>query len=130
MAAPTKRIGKEAYRAYLKKAIELYDTMLDAYRQERWTAAIVCAVHCAITAADAIVVSKIGGISASKDHRDAVRLLESLGAEARERAKHLGWLISVKSSAEYGVTTFTRSDAEQAVKHADRLYKWVLSQLT
>jgi len=24
VAAPTKRIGKEAYRAYLKKAIELY----------------------------------------------------------------------------------------------------------
>lgn len=129
MAIPVKFVERNKYSNYLKKATELYDSMMDAYRQERWNATIINAVHCAISASDAYVVFKRGEISISKDHRDSIRLLESTAEDAPEKAKHLAWLISIKSSAEYEARIFTQREAADAVKHADRLYKWAKTKL-
>ena len=129
MAVPVKFVGKDKASGYFKKAAELYDSMLDAYRQGRWNAAIINAVHCAISASDAYTVSQREEVSVSKDHRDAVRLFESLSKDAKEKSKHLAWLISVKSTAEYEARVFTHKEADEAVKHADRLYKWVKFEL-
>jgi len=129
MAVPVKFVGKDKASAFFKKATELYDSMMDAYRQGRWNATIINAVHCAISASDTYTVSQGEKVSASKDHRDAVRLLESVSKDAKEKAKHLAWLISIKSTAEYEARVFTQKEADEAVKHADRLYKWVKAEL-
>lgn len=58
MAVPVKFVGKDKASAFFKKATELYDSMMDAYRQGRWNATIINAVHCAISASDAYTVSQ------------------------------------------------------------------------
>ena len=121
--------GRSGRRSEVRKATELYDSMMDAYRQGKWNATIINAVHCAISSSDAYTVLQRGEVSASKNHRDSIRLLESINRDAKERAKHLAWLISMKSTAEYEARIFTQKEATEAVKHADRLYKWVKAEL-
>ncbi len=126
---PTRRLDRSKARNYLKKAEELYLDTLEAYRSGRFNATVISAIHCAISASDAYTVYTGTVRSASKDHGDAVRLLSSMGTEAGKVSDHLRWLLEVKNAAEYEDRLFASKEAETAVKHAERLYKWVAGKL-
>ncbi len=130
MVAPIRRLDPSKARNYLKKAGELYLDMLEARRSGRFNSAVISAVHCGISAADAYTVY-VGSVrSSSKDHKDAVRLLSSIGTEAKRMSEHLRSLLEVKNAAEYQDSLFTSNDADLAVKHAERLYKWAAGKLS
>ncbi len=129
MVAPTRRLDPSKARNYLKKAGELYLDMLEARRSGRFNSAVISAVHCGISAADAYTVY-VGSVrSSSKDHGDAVRLLSSTGIEAKKMSEHLRSLLEVKNAAEYQDRLFTSAEADLAMKHAERIYKWAAAKL-
>ncbi len=85
MVVSTRKLSPVDSRNHLKKAEELYLEMLEARRSGRFNSAVISAVHCGISASDAYTVYSGGVRSASKDHGDAVRLLSTMGVEARAR---------------------------------------------
>jgi hypothetical protein len=129
MVVSTRKLSPSKSGNFLKKAEELYLEMLEARRSGRFNSAVITAVHCGISASDAYTVYAGGVRSASKDHGDAIRLLSTMGVDARALSEHLRWLLEVKNAAEYEDRLFTSKDADLAVKHAERLYKWVRDKL-
>ncbi len=71
----TKAIERNEYKIYLKKAGEFYETMLQAKTTIKWNAVGLNAVHCAISASDALLVFYAGIRSAGDDHLSAINLL-------------------------------------------------------
>jgi hypothetical protein len=130
MVVPSRRLDRSKAQNYLKKAGELYLDMLEARRSGRFNSTVISAVHCGISSSDAYTVY-VGTVrSASRDHGDAVRLLSSMGTEAARMSEHLRSLLEVKNAAEYQDRLFTANDADVAVKHAERLYKWVAATIS
>jgi len=130
MVAAARRLDVSKAHNYLKKAGELYLDMLEARRSSRFNSAVISAVHCGISASDAYTVYAGAVRSVSKDHGDAVKLLSAMGTEARRMSDHLRSLLEVKNAAEYQDRLFTSNEADLAVKHAERLYKWAAAKLS
>ncbi len=101
MAVSTRKLSAVKSRNYLKKAEELYLEALEAQRSGRFNSAVLSAIHCGISASDAYTVHLGGVRSASKDHGDAVRLLSTMGVDAKVLSEHLRSLLEVKNAAEY-----------------------------
>lgn len=129
MVVPTRRVDPARAQNYLKKAGELYLDMLESHRNGRFNSTVISAIHCGISSSDAFNVHTQGMRSMSKNHGDAIRLLSSIGPEARRMSEHLRWLIEVKNAAEYEERLFTSKEADMAVKHAERLYRWAKEKL-
>src|SRR6266705_1809219 len=130
MVVSTRKLSPAKSGNFLKKAEELYLEMLEARRNGRFNSAVISAVHCGISASDAYTVYAGAVRSVSKDHGDAVKLLSAMGTEARRMSDHLRSLLEVKNAAEYQDRLFTSNEADLAVKHAERLYKWAAAKLS
>ncbi|MDI6732041.1 MAG: HEPN domain-containing protein [Candidatus Margulisbacteria bacterium] len=124
---PTVEVNKSQYVNYYKKALEFFQSMQNALDQELWSSAGLSAVHAAISANDAVLVFFHGIRSVSKDHQDAVNLTLSLVdyEGVKEALSHLRRLLAKKNLVEYEGKLFTRSDAEDVAKHAERFIGWV-----
>ena len=124
-------VPKEKYMNYLRKAEDFYRTTRLAYEQGNWNSAGLCAVYCAISANDALLVYYKGIRSVSDDHKETVRLLvETVStSEAKKNAQHLMKIIAKKNLVEYEQRLFFRSEAIEIMKHIDRLFNWVKSML-
>jgi hypothetical protein len=129
MVVSTRKLSPAKSGNFLKKAEELYLEMLEARRNGRFNSAVISAIHCGISASDAYTVYLGGVRSASKDHGDAVRLLSTMGVDAKVLSEHLRSLLEAKNAAEYEDRLFTSKEADLAVKHAERLYKRVREKL-
>jgi hypothetical protein len=129
MVVSTRKLNPIKAGNFLKKAEELYLEMLEARRNGRFNSAVISAIQCGISASDAYTVYLGGVRSASKDHGDAVRLLSTMGVDAKVLSEHLRSLLEAKNAAEYEDRLFTSKEADLAVKHAERLYKRVREKL-
>jgi HEPN domain-containing protein len=105
--------------------------MNDSLQKGHWEAAGINAVHCAISANDAVLVALRGIRPASKDHKDAVRILQSQFKEedAQTAAKRLGTIISKKSRVEYEQKRLTEKEARDIVLDAQRFLEWAKTRL-
>lgn len=75
---PTRDVDKSAATNFLGKAQQFSRAMLDSQSNGDWDAAGPNAVHCAISANDAVLVFTKGIRSASSKHDDSAMLLESM----------------------------------------------------
>jgi hypothetical protein len=127
----TASVQRSDYSTYLKKAKEFHDTMLQAQKEKRWNAVGLNAVHCAISAADALLVFHIGQRSIDPDHRVVVELMiNSLNTpDAANESKTLQKIINQKNLIEYEQRTFREKEADLIIKHTVRFYNWVISKL-
>ena len=115
----TKRAEKSAYRDYFLKAKEFLQTMQMACERKSWNSVGLEAVHCVISANDALLTF-FGGIRCmAEDHRDAARLLTAV--LNTENAK--------KNVVEYEGRLFSRLETEEVKLHAERFFDWVKSLL-
>lgn len=123
----TRAVSKSVSVNYLGKAQQFSRAMVEALDRSDWDAAGLNAVHCAISANDAVLVLSKGIRSASSTHEDAVTLLESLiGAPGVKNAtSQLKRLIAKKNVIEYEERMFRESEARDAVKNASRFLSWV-----
>lgn len=128
---PVRVVEKVNHTSYLKKAQEYYDTMIYTASQNKWNASSLNAIHCGISAADALLVKFFGIRSISKDHEDVVRLLmEKFGEEHDlQQCGHLAKILSQKSHVEYDDKLFDRKSAGNIIKNAERFFDWVKSKL-
>lgn len=128
---PTQQMDRQRYRNYLKKAEEFYETMHDALRNQRWNAAALNAIHCGISANDALLTRYHGIRCASKDHGDAVRLLLARfdPETVKQGAGHLTRMLREKSLVEYEERLYTQSSAIRIATHAERFLSWARSML-
>ena len=121
---------RSAASAYLKKATDNYDQMLQAFNAENWNAATTLALQCAISSADAICVHDRGVRSISQDHLDVCELVSQLSLEsAQEKSKQLRKVIARKNMVQYESRSARLSDADEMVKVTTRFYQWVLENL-
>jgi len=123
---PTRNVEKSAAANYLGKAQQFSRAMLDSLDKGDWDAAGLNAVHCAISANDAVLVFTGGIRSASSKHDDSAMLLETMVQVpgTKYAASQLKRLVSKKNLIEYEERMFRNSEARDAVKNASRFLAW------
>jgi len=127
----TRKVERSRYTIYLKKTEEFYQTMLQAEKEGRWNAVGLNAVHCAISACDAILVFHLGLRSSSEYHEDAVSLLCSLSkiADIEQKSKMLANILAKKNLVEYEDRDFFEDEAKMLIKLTARFFDWVKSKI-
>lgn len=122
----TRPVGRSGAAGYLRKAGEFLESTRQALGAGRWNAAGLNAVHCAISACDAVLVYYTQERSASSDHEAAVHLLASLTKvpEARQKAEALRKVLHQKHMVEYEDRAVTAHEAAELAKLAERLHQW------
>ena len=100
--------------------------MLDSLVKGDWDAAGLNAVHCAISASDAVLVFTQGIRSASSRHDDSALLLESMvrAPGTKNAVSQLKRLVAKKNLVEYEERIFRESEARDAAKSASRFLAW------
>lgn len=123
---PTRNVRKSAAANYLGKAQQFSRAMLDSLDKGDWDAAGLNAVHCAISANDAVLVFTSGIRSASSKHDGSVILLETIVQVpgTKNAVSQLKRLVAKKNLIEYEERMFRDSEAKDAVKSASRFLAW------
>ena len=117
---------------YLQKAAECWEEAQIAQAGSRWNAAVVNAVHTAISAADALCVFYKGVRSAGDRHEDVLTVLRSLGLDREQtdaKARQLQRVLQIKNTAEYEEKLMSATDAENALRDTERFFSWVKEKL-
>lgn len=128
----TRPVDKSLFKNYLEKAEECACTMEEAFEKERWNAAVINAVHCCISATDALTVFFRGQRHAGERHEDAIVLLQKIELERKllaAKTKQLSRVLRIKTAAEYEEKLMTKNDAEEAVRDAKRFFEWAKDTL-
>lgn len=128
----TRSVDKWRSTDYIKRAGECLDSAQRDFDEEKWNSCVILAIHAAISAADAFCVHMIGKRNASENHRDAVALFLSIDpndAEIRKGAARLGSMLKIKTDAEYGERSQTKSEAEHAILDAERFVSFAKKKL-
>lgn len=123
---PVRPVERTGAARYFKKATEFFESMQEAMKAGRWNAAGLNAVHCAISACDAVLVYYTEQRSSSPDHEEAAYLLGALVKvpEARQKAETLRRIVHEKHLIEYEDRTFTSQEAANLAKLTERFYLW------
>lgn len=114
-------------KLYLAKAEQFLEEAQLAAKASRHDAAMLNAIHAAISATDAVTVVLAGRRSSDRDHQRAVDLLIAVGGRSESitaRAKQLSALLARKNEVEYESGRATAAEAADAVSRANRLVDW------
>ena len=128
MSVRTRRVNKALFENYLRKARENLDTARECLSAERWSAAVINAVHSGISACDALTVFMVGVRHAAERHEDAIALLQTLSLPRdvlSVKGRQLSRLLGIKNAAEYEERLMTQREADEAVRDAERFLEWV-----
>ncbi len=127
MSVRTRRVNKDLYKNYLKKARENLDTAKECLNAGRWNAATINAIHSGISACDALTVFMVGVRHAGERHEDAITLLQTLTLPKdilASKGRQLSRLLAIKNAAEYEERLITQKEAAEAVRDAERFLDW------
>ena len=114
-------------KLYLAKAEQFLEEASSAAEHARRDAAMLNAIHAAISGADAVTVALAGRRSADPDHQRAVDLLEEVAGQSaaiRARARQLGLLLAKKNVVEYEARLATQKEVTEAIGRASRIVGW------
>ena len=117
---------------FVRKSEQFLRSSESAAERKDWDAAVSHAVHAGMCMADAVTVFYVGQRSASQDHREVLRLLDSVGlgrGELNRNKRHLSTLLATKNAAEYEERLLSESDAINAVEHCRRFCQWARGKL-
>ena len=117
-------------RSYIGKAEQFLEAARAASVAGQHDAAMLAAIHAAISATDAVTIALAAVRSSDPNHLLAADLLDEVGGhqgEVATHAKHLRQLLGKKHSVEYGSGRATAKEADDALKRADRLVAWARS---
>lgn len=130
-STPFKKIERSKFAVYYKKAKDFYQTMLRAYTEGNWYSVGLEAVHCAISATDALLVYLRGIRSTSKNHLDVVDLLidQLKTVDTKNYAQNLIKILEMKNLVEYEDRLFTQNEAAEILKRTERYFNWIKNQL-
>jgi len=112
---------------YLAKAEQFAMEARSALEGSRNDAAMLNAIHAAISAVDAVTAALSGLRSADPDHQRAVDLLEEVASRSEEikaRVRQVRRLLARKNMVEYEARRATAREAREAVERARRIADW------
>lgn len=120
------RVERTQARSHLEKAEEFFAAADSSLGLGRHDAAMLDAIHAAISAADAVTVALAGVRSTDPDHARAVDLLQEVGpsGDVASHARQLRQLIARKNAVEYEARRSRTHEASDAVKRAGRHVDW------
>jgi len=122
----TRDVSKSAAINYFGKSQQFSRAMIESLGKDDWDATGLNAVHCAISANDAVLVLTKGIRPTSSKHDDSIALLESLVVVSgvKSATLQLKRLVAKKNLIEYEERMFRESEARNAVKNASRFLAW------
>ncbi len=113
--------------SHLAKAEQFLTAAEAAEGESLHDAAMLDAIHAAISASDAATIALARVRSTDPDHARAADLLDEVSSgpgAARAASRQLRQLLSRKSTVEYQSRRSNRADATDALKRARRLVDW------
>ncbi len=128
----TQKVERSSYSNYLKKALECHRAATQSYARGDWNAAALCAIHCCISASDALCAYALGLRHAGERHADAAALLMSIRPKDdryKANAVRLRRVIDIKNMAEYEERLVFRKEAEKAIKDCERFLSFIRSEI-
>lgn len=123
----TASVARAEARLYLAKAEQFATEARAALEGSRHDAALLNAIHGAISALDAVTAALSGVRSADPDHQRAVDLLEEVAGgsdEIKARARQIRQLLARKNMVEYESRRASEKEARDAVQRAARIVRW------
>ena len=133
MSVRVRHIDKSLFKNYLRKSEECLDTASECLRTSRWNAAVINAVHCGISASDALTVFMLGVRHAGERQEDAISLFQTVSLPKdvlTAKSRQLSRLLGIKNAAEYEERLMNENDAREAVRDAERFSSWVKEYLS
>jgi HEPN domain-containing protein len=112
---------------YLDKAIQFIEQARTGLDADRNDAALLDAIHAAISGTDAATIALAGVRSTDPDHQHAADLLVEVAGsapESRERAHQLRTLLARKNTVEYESRKASVKDARDGLERASRIVDW------
>ena len=93
---------------------------------EEWNSVGLSAVHCAISACDAVLVRYTEQRSASTDHEAAASLLKALTdlPDIKQKTETYRRILQEKNLIEYEEREITPHDAAELAKLTERFFRW------
>jgi hypothetical protein len=94
---PSRAIDRSKYIIYLNKAQDFYQAMRRSMDEGNWNSAGLEAVHCAISATDALLAYAGGIRCTSRAHSDAAELVKQTirSSEAAKNCRHFLRIVNV-----------------------------------
>src|SRR5437667_12897415 len=115
----TVQVRRNGARLYLDKAIQFIEQARSGLDAGRNDAALLDAIHAAISGTDAVTIALAGVRSSDPDHQRAADLLEEVAGsapEVRERARQLRALLARKNTVEYQYRKASARKAREGVE--------------
>ena len=127
----TRKVTKAQAAIYLSKAEQFYRTMEEARENEDWDAVGLNAIHCVISANDALLGSLQGLRPSGISHDKAVELLRQYeqGGQSKINIARFDRIINKKNLVEYEGRSLTASEARKIATDAERFLSWVRGRL-
>lgn len=125
----TVSVARGESRLYLAKAEQFATEARTAFDASRHDAAMLNAIHAAISAADAVTAALAGLRCADPDHQRAVDLLEEVAGKSEEiktRVRQMRRLLARKNIVEYESRRATVKETREAVERAARIVDWAV----
>lgn len=129
----TTQVRRGEARLYLDKAIQFIEQARSGLDAGRNDAALLDAIHAAISGTDAATIALAGVRSTDPEHQRAADLLAEVAGsapESRERARQLRTLLARKNTIEYESRKAGVKDARDGVERAGRIVDWAKEVVT
>lgn len=126
-----RQVERSRYHIYWGRATEFRDIMRIATERAWWSAAALNAIHCLISAADAVLVFRQTIRSTAEGHLEVIDLLgrdRDLSGITRATG-HLRKGLAKKNLVAYEDRELSVSEAKEIVDHAERFYTWASNAL-
>jgi hypothetical protein len=125
----TTHVEKKEWSRYFQTATELYDSMMTNYREKRFRAAGIDAIHMAISTSDALMIS-MDSHKAIR-HAYSITLLKNRlkTPKGLEAAKAFEKIISEKTRLEYDGGDLDENSAKLLIEKAELLYSFASERL-
>lgn len=123
----TQNVDKARWRSFLAKAQDFLAAAYQSLADERWDPSVSTAIHAGILACDVATVGSIGKRNKGQHDEIAALLRQAKPGTPHELAdtiRRMSRLLSIKNVAEYEARRLSKSDAEAALKDAERLVRW------
>ena len=127
----TKDMPKSTYVNYLQKAEECLHASQNSFKSEEWNAAAITAIHCCISACDAMCVYFLGKRHAGENHNEAPKLFQSIknNEDIKTNTNRIMKVLRAKNIAEYEERLIRKAEAETILKDCERFFEYVNKQL-
>ncbi|MDI6892419.1 MAG: HEPN domain-containing protein [Actinomycetota bacterium] len=129
----TRRVERSLYVNYLKRAKECLTAARRSFDAREWNASAINSIHSAIAAIDALCVFFLGQRHAGESHDGVVELFRTIKELDRKDLNNIvnrtSRILGIKNMAEYEERLVYSSEAEKALKDAERLLRFVKTKL-